>query len=695
MGLKPSFSVVAFALVVLALFGFMMERLRPRIPPAKENRLRFEKSAFLAQARTSDVDWRTYDPSTFAEARRTGKPILVLIGLPHGKAAREGDAQVFSDREVVSFLNRYMICVRIDGQSDPRWLSAFLPLRRAKLPMLTGFQLWFLTPEGRLYDEGGEIGTSAPISSPAVIAALLAARDRLREIREGSPTAPVPGAEQAADREALTDPAMPAPVAYREFESELRASARPEWGGFPRFGRIGLFPNVFRYLLNSGYDHDFRRLADGFVGSPAVDWLDGGFYRSITFSLPLVTEFDKSTPANAEMMAVLAKAGMRLDDPLYRQVARQAFDWLAGDAVRHGFVAGSRIGDERARNRSAQQSFSPLRLREVLNEEERAYARDRLGLRVETNPVMSVWISKPGATLGEPECARILAKLRGSRTGEFEFAGMRQLDVHGLVVARMLETARVLGDPDRLQKAASLFDRVTWFAVGDDVKHTLDPDIPDRPYLGDYLAYADASLQHFLAFGRPDVLESGLRVLRRARFLFATDAAGVWNLALTSGDPLEPPDLNVPEVLDFTRESCTSQAIRLCHAYGRLLRNVDPQGADRENVALSLCQAAASTSAQYSALSREFGLLGASYFNSCRLIEDDAHAVAVGTDAILASAALFRRAPTRLIAPAIGAVRPDLQKRPRGLYVIRGGLVEGPLSLDAAADRLVPVPRSP
>src|SRR5688500_17595267 len=139
---KPSYAVVSYALVGIAVFGLIVESLRSSIPPNDLNRLRFEQAEFLVQGSRSEVDWRILEPAAFAEARRTGRPILILIGAPWSREARIADLQIFADREVVSFLNRYMVCIRIDAQADPRWMGAFLPLRRASLPMRNGFQVW-------------------------------------------------------------------------------------------------------------------------------------------------------------------------------------------------------------------------------------------------------------------------------------------------------------------------------------------------------------------------------------------------------------------------------------------------------------------------------------------------------------------------------------------------------------------------
>jgi uncharacterized protein YyaL (SSP411 family) len=656
---RPSYAVVSYSLLVLALFGLIVGGLRSKIPQPPLNRLRFESSEYLVQGSHSEVDWRPLEPSAFAVARRTGRPILLLIGVPWSKTAREADEQVFSDRDIVSFLNRYMVCIRIDAETEPKWLTAFLPVRRVATPMPVGFQVWFLTPEGQLFDNGGEIGTLKSIDPDTFGDILVRARERLRDIRAGSPNAPIPGADQAADKELLTQSAFNARLDLVKMDEETQAQVAANWGGLMRFGRIRPSPQTLQCLLLRGRYGEFRKMANAMIGSPLVDWLDGGFYRSYVATVPRSLEFDKLAVSNAELMGVLAKAGVILKEPLYTRLAKDTFDSLVQDFVQNGIVVGCQVGDEGPQGRSSRNSFSPRRLREVLSPSEREIARKQLNLRVETNRFMSVWLSDPFHAFDEGGgVAEVLEKLRRARTSEAQFAGRRQVDVHGYVVARLFECARLWGDEARILQAQELFTRLDWFLAGDDVRHTIESGVPDDPYVGDYLAYADAALQCYLAMGSAEVLQSGIRVLKRARFLFET-ASGVWQMSQPTKDPLGPRDVDVPEVLDLARESCMSQAIRLCNSYGRLFR--DP----------SLLQAAQSASGQFSNLAGNLGMDGAGLVCSLLKVIDDTYVVVSGPHAISRANEIYRAIPTRLVVPAVGSFKAPGAE---GIFLIKNGL---------------------
>jgi uncharacterized protein YyaL (SSP411 family) len=648
---RPSFAIVSHTLLALSVLGFAINALRPSIPPIAPNRLRYETADFLLQGSRSGVDWRPLEPAAFSLARRTGKTVLLLVGTPWSKAARDADAHVFTDREVVSFLNRYFICLRMDGQAQPRWLSSFLPLRRRSLPLATGFQLWFLTPEGELFEEGTAISGPRAAEPATLMQILRRVRETRRLIQAGGIEAPVPGSEQEADHQLLTQPSFPVPIDENGMLAEFLSDPGLRFGGITRHGRVRMAPNALHYLLLSGRTNDFRAIADALVSGPLVDWLDGGFYRSYAPQDSLAIEFDKLALPNAEAMAVLARAGAVLDQPTYRLVAERAFDSLSGEFIHFGLVAGSRTGDEAAMGRSRRNSFPPKRLRELLSPDERALARSELGLEVERNPVLAVRIARPERLL-QPDSplAAIISKLRAGRPGEAAFAGKRLLDVHGYVTARLIEAARVWNDEERLRQADQLYSRLEWFLAGNDVRHTLDPGIDDTPFLGDYLAFADAALQHYLAFGRRASFEKGLRVLQRARTLFETGAPGVWKLPLSRPGSLGPRHLDVPEALDVVRESCTAMAIRLCSSYGRIL--LDSSEA-REAEATALLQASQSAIGQISALLPTLGVEGAATLCAIARVADVEYAIVSGQDRVAAARRLYARAPGRLVAPRL------------------------------------------
>jgi len=102
-------------------------------------------------------------------------------------------------------------------------------------------------------------------------------------------------------------------------------------------------------------------------------------------------EFDKSSVATANMAWMLSQARPWLKTPddqaLCDYVLKLATQSLTTEfRSDNGFVKTARIGDEQEDGRSARSSITPKRIREALSPQDREWARQNLGLFVESNP---------------------------------------------------------------------------------------------------------------------------------------------------------------------------------------------------------------------------------------------------------------------------------------------------------------------
>jgi hypothetical protein len=72
------------------------------------------------------------------------------------------------------------------------------------------------------------------------------------------------------------------------------------------------------------------------------------------------------------------------------------------------------------------------------------------------------------------------------------------------------------------------------------------------------------------------------------------------------------------------------------------------------------------------------------------MVLEDRCAIVVGPDALAVANQLAQLAPDSVVAPAFGEIRPVLQKRGPGIYVIEHSAAKGPLSIEEAAKLLNP-----
>jgi len=680
---RPAFTVVTGAVATLVALGYASRFLLPHIPKPIENTFANESSEFLSRASVQRIDWKKPVPEAFAEARRKDKPIFLFVGTSYNPFAREFDRGALMSAQVQAYLARNFICMRADALAYPEFRCAFLPVSRSLAGLLPGFQVWVLEPSGKLVDLIPRNVALYGTDESGFLDALVKARHRFEDPKSALAMLDFNEFEQK-DLSALRNlgPAVPPP--FDDFGGRLVDASDTVNGGFKTPGIKIVMPEAWRFLLLSGRADDFRRCFDPFLKTPAVDLLDGGFFHIAHSDDWEAIEFEKATTANGAMLRLLVQAAGALRSPLYRWLALRTFDCLSRELRRDGVVYACRLSDAGSDGRSDRSSFGVRKLRDTFtNDADHTWAQVRLGLTVESNPRMVPRLADPRVVQSQPDKLNTILRLLRSNTGPRpDRAGGGYADVTCYTVARLVEAARGLGDRARLDEALDMMDGLEAFRNGDDVIHVDQPGLRTG-YLGDYLAYADACLQSYLACGRQQCLEHGKRVLRRALFLFGVGQTGVLNLVTSKPLPM-PSDLVAPELADPASESATAQAIRLCQDYARVLSGSDPGS---ETLFRKIANGA---TGGYGVPAGLLGQFGAGFFCAATSVFDDAFVVAAGPQAQALADKVATRVPTRLSVPAFADVRKDVQALGPGVYVVRGMQIEGPLTADQAIAKLSP-----
>lgn len=683
--------MVTIVVTVLVIFAFMTKAVKPLIPPARPNKLVGESADYLVQGAAQAINWRVMDDQAFADARRLDKPVFIVVGSPWSKFARDMDRDSFSYGEVQNYLNRNFICIRVDSSEQPDWINTYLPVSRIKLGFRPGFQVWILDTQGRLFDFIGKSADTESLDHEVMLGLLIKARQTFDRLRNQETVESELASTQKMDQEMIEGGREDSPD-FRGHMSMLGNESDPVFGGFPLLGRYQYpRPNSWRFQLITGHAGQFEKSITPLLHSSLVDVIDGGFFRIAETRNWHSVNFDKVAVANAELMKTLALAGELDGNHLGSYLAKRTFDSLTSEFILNGLVASCRVGDEGPLDRSSRSSFSPRRLRQILPDDAlRNWAFSNLGLTDSENPQMVPRYAPQNAPFDELEkFESVIEKLRDSSNGsQPKFAGEGLLDVNGFVIARLIECARIWKDPVRLQSALTLYDKLENFRTNDDVVHSLSGTGRGRGYLTDYLSYADASLQAYLATGRTADFENGAAVLIRARFLYNGNAPGEFLLSQGSSSPLAPKETDSAEIVDNVCESCTARIIRLCHSYGRLMLGTTPENRVRHDSGLSLLQSAYAGVARFSGIANAAGCQTSGFFCASAEVQDSDYLLTVGPRAQELADDLSQLLPTRLAAPAFGSVRRDVQQKPSGVYVVDKKGVHGPFSVDEVVQKL-------
>jgi len=673
---RAFFPAVTIVVLVLTVFGSAVLLLRQAIPPPPPNDLS-GLDEFLGAGSRQFVRWKPLSDAAFAEAQRLGKPLFIVIGSQASSAARQADRTSFMNQDVVERLRQGYVCVRVDTDQTPDWLNCLLPVSRVQIGGAQEGRLWFepsfqamvLTPDRKLVSWVVRHAPQQRMEPPFFLENLQTAKERMARVT-GDPTRGTVAILQKENASVLVQPQAHSKPDLLAHRSWILGHTLRGIGGIPVNGFQVIQPSMWRFLLTIG---DFRTLQESMspaLASGVVDWLDGGFFRLAQTPQWTWIEFDKLAVQNAEMAALLAKHFSLTGDKLSREIALRTLDCLTGPFRRQGFISSYRIVRSFGDRLSARNSFPPGLLRQEFNPTDRDWLRKYFGLRLESNPQMIPILSGSEFLETDREKAqKMLDKLRAVHDdAQMEYGKLDLLDVNAFVCARLLEAARCLGDQRRIATASQIFDHLSVFRVGtDDVIHGTTGTARSYRYAGDYLSYADASLEHFRSFGKEDVLLDGARVLERALFLYGDEIPGVIVNGRFENLSSKPLDAVVPELADNLRESTVAIALRLCYRYGVLFT-----GTKRGKLLRDWAQSIALQYGQ-SANRLQNGVSG--FFCASAEVLDDSAVLISGPGRLNESERLEQKTPLRFVSPM-----PESFAKPAGIYRAAGGKLFGPIA---------------
>src|SRR5690348_4890132 len=88
-------------------------------PTLHRNRLAGETSPYLLQHKHNPVDWWPWGPAALAEAKRTGKPILLSVGYAACHWCHVMAHESFEDPDVAAVMNDLFVNIKVDREERP------------------------------------------------------------------------------------------------------------------------------------------------------------------------------------------------------------------------------------------------------------------------------------------------------------------------------------------------------------------------------------------------------------------------------------------------------------------------------------------------------------------------------------------------------------------------------------------------
>ncbi|WP_019016627.1 thioredoxin domain-containing protein [Elioraea tepidiphila] len=310
------------------------------LPP--RNLLADETSPYLLQHADNPVHWRPWSDAALAEARATGKPILLSIGYAACHWCHVMAHESFENPAVAALMNRHFVNIKVDREERPDIDAIYMQA----LHLMGEHGGWpltmFLTPDAKPF-WGGTYFPPEPRfgrpSFPQVLDAIArVARDEPEKVAKNV----------AALTEALAAMARARPgaaIGPEQMETAaatlLRTIDRRDGGlqGAPKFPQSALFRflwNEHRRTGNASARAAVALTLDRMSRGGIYDHLGGGYARYSTDAQWLVPHFEKMLYDNAQILELLS---LLADDPdpalatLWRARAEETVAWLAREMI--------------------------------------------------------------------------------------------------------------------------------------------------------------------------------------------------------------------------------------------------------------------------------------------------------------------------------------------------------------------------
>lgn len=339
------------------------------------NRLKDATSPYLLQHADNPVDWWEWSDEAFAEARRRDVPVHLSVGYAACHWCHVMARESFQDDEVARVMNELFVNIKVDREERPDVDAVYMEATQA----MTGQGGWpmtvFMTPEGHPF----YCGTYFPRAQfrallQAVHKAWTDQRDEVVAQGQQVVTALTPRGSRLAGTPAPGEETLAHAVKVLAGSYD---AARGGFGSAPKFPPSMTLEFLLRHHARTGDEqalsmagHTMEAMARGGI----YDQLGGGFARYSVDAGWVVPHFEKMLYDNALLARVYAHWWRAAGSPFARRVALETCDWMLRDLRTDEGGLASALDADSEGVEGKYYVWTPTQLREVLGEEDGAFA---------------------------------------------------------------------------------------------------------------------------------------------------------------------------------------------------------------------------------------------------------------------------------------------------------------------------------
>jgi uncharacterized protein len=569
----------------------------PSDTPRRENRLAGETSPYLLQHKTNPVDWRPWGTEALAEAKRTGKPILLSVGYAACHWCHVMAHESFEDEQVAAVMNELFVNIKVDREERPDIDQIYMTALH-HLGEQGGWPLtMFLTSDGEpvwggtYFPKNSQYGRPGFVDLMKEIARLFRDEpERINHNRKGLMAAlkakTPPGGQAAVGAAELDAAAAGIGRAFDHTNGGLgRAPKFPQCAMLEMVWRAGLRQRDSRFidLVELTLEH----ICEGGI----YDHLGGGFSRYSVDEKWLVPHFEKMLYDNAQLLELLALAYQRSGRTLFLQRARETVDWLVREMTtpEGGFSASLDADSEGHEGKFY--VWSREEIDAVLGPQDAAYFADCYDVtpagNFEGKNILNRlrFLQPAGAdairfdtaaphnlAAEEPRLAALRHKLLGARAHRVR-PGLDDkvlADWNGLMIAALANTGAALDQPGWLAGATKAFTFIEQHMTRDDrLGHSWRDGRLVYPGLAsDHTAMVKAALALHEATGAPEYLARAAQWQRALDRHYARPDGGYYLTADDAEALIVRPDSTIDEATPNPNGVAAQNLVRLAMLTG-------------------------------------------------------------------------------------------------------------------------------
>ncbi|WP_030165285.1 thioredoxin domain-containing protein [Spirillospora albida] len=419
------------------------------------NRLKDATSPYLRQHAENPVDWWEWTDEAFAEARERDVPIHLSVGYAACHWCHVLARESFSHAPTARLMNEMFVNIKVDREERPDIDAVYMEATQA----MTGQGGWpmtvFMTPEGHPF----YCGTYFPRAQfQALLQGVHKAWNEQREdvvgqglqvVRALTSRGPGPAGAGAPDEGRLAHAVTVLAGSYDR--------ARGGFGDAPKFPPSMALEFLLRHHARTGSAEALAMAAhtlEAMARGGMYDQLGGGFARYSVDAEWVVPHFEKMLYDNALLARVYAHWWRLTGTPFARRVALETCDWMLRDlrTAEGGLASALDADSEGVEGRYY--VWTPEELREVLGEDDGAFAARSFEVTGTFEHGTSVL-----QLLRDPEdaerCERVRTALLAARAERVPPARDDKVVAawNGLAVAALAECGALFDRPDLVRGA--------------------------------------------------------------------------------------------------------------------------------------------------------------------------------------------------------------------------------------------------